>query len=450
MKVPPGPRGREVFGFFGRGRGAGTLAFLEETARRYGSISSFRLFHRRIYIVDDAELIKDILITRQHSFERDAGAKLLRELVGDSLITREEPRHKERRRMLQPAFHKEQIAAYARMMSEASAAMAAGWRDGQELDIRAEMRRLTLVIVGAALFGANFHGSSEKVSEVLVSVGKKTQKLAPILYFFEPLIDLYRKWFPHGRSLFFSKERAELNRILQPLLQNYETNPNYETKSMLSLLSGEEGILDELVTFMLAGHETTATALSWTWYLLSRNQRVTEKLQAELDEVMRGRPPFAAATFEDLPNLRYTSQVFQEAMRLYPPALAFARRTKEAVEIAGYRVPKGSSIFISPYITQRNPAYFRNPNGFEPERWEEATPKFAYFPFGGGAKMCIGESFAKLEGVIALATLARSWKLSCTDPSEVPIGPGFILRPRAAIMMSAAQRSPVPEYLHQG
>jgi cytochrome P450 len=450
MKVPPGPRGREVFGFFGRGRVSGTLDFLEETARKYGAISSFRLFHRRLYIVDDAELIKDILITRQHSFERDAGAKLLRELVGDSLITREEPRHKERRRMLQPAFHKEQIAAYARMMSEASAAMAAEWRDGQELDIRAEMRRLTLVIVGAALFGANFHGSSEKVSEVLVSVGKKTQKLAPILYFFEPLIDLYRKWFPRGRSLFFAKERAELNRILQPLLQDYETNPNYETKSMLSLLSGEDGILDELVTFMLAGHETTATALSWTWYLLSRNQRVTEKLQAELDEVMRGRPAFAPATFEDLPNLRYTSQVFQEAMRLYPPALAFARRTKETVEIAGYHVPKGSSVFISPYITQRNPAYFHDPNGFEPERWDEAIPKFAYFPFGGGAKMCIGESFAKLEGVIALATLARSWKLSCTDSAEVPIGPGLILRPRGSIIMSAAQRSPVPDYLHQG
>jgi cytochrome P450 len=455
MNVPPGPRGRQVLGFFGRGRESGTLGFLEETARRYGPISSFRLFHKRIYLLDDAELIKEILVNQQHSFERDTGAKLLRELVGDSVITREEPLHKERRRILQPAFHREQIAGYGRIMSDAAADMSAEWQDGQELDVRAEMRRLTLEIVGASLFGADFRTNSEQVSDVLVRAGKKTRWLAPLFYFIEPLSDRYRKWFPHGPSLFFRKERRDLDRILKPLLQaDYDSKPNYETnaKSMLALLAGEEGILDELVTFMLAGHETTATALTWAWYLLSRNQQVTDKLHAELDDVFADRSPSSRATLDDLPKLRYTSMVFQEALRLYPPALAFARRAIEEIELGGFVIPKNASVFVSPYITQRNPAYFQDPDEFRPDRWEEtaAHPKFAYFPFGGGAKMCIGEPFAKMEGVLALATLARDWMLCPADGGEVGIGPGFILRPTQPIRMIATQRVKILEKVKAG
>jgi cytochrome P450 len=181
------------------------LAFLEKTARRYGPISSFRLL------------------------ERDSGAELLRELVGDSLITREEPLHKDRRRMLQPAFHKEQIAAYARIMVAASNRMAANWTVGAELDIRSEMRKLTLEIVGAALFGADFTGSAEKLSEVLQRVGKRSRWLAPIFVFLEPLLNVYRRLNPRGRSLFFHKERAELDQILRPVLDRRGRLPRKAT-----------------------------------------------------------------------------------------------------------------------------------------------------------------------------------------------------------------------------
>jgi cytochrome P450 len=435
MQVPPGPRGTEVFGFFGRGNVSSTLAFLENTARRYGPISSFRILNRRIYMVDDPELIKEILITRQHSFERDAGAKLLRELVGDGLITREEPLHKERRRMLQPAFHKEQIAGYAQIMAAACRRLSASWQTGTRIDVRADMRKLTLDIVGASLFGADFTDSAEKVSDVLQRVGKKGRWLAPIFAFLEPLVSAYRRINPNGRSLFFHKEREELNQILRPVLARQIDAPEGHARSMLNLLAGEEGILDELVTFMLAGHETTATALTWAWYLLAQNPDAEARLHAELDALSED------ISFDTLPKLPFTALVFQEAMRLYPPALAFARRSKEPVQLAGYPIPKGASIFMSPFVTQRNPLYFADPLAFKPERWLETPgPKFAYFPFGGGAKMCIGEPFARLEGIIALAEFARRWKLEPVSSEPARIAPGFILRPEKPILMKISAR----------
>lgn len=434
MKVPPGPRGIETFGFFNQSDGGGTLFFLEQTSRKYGPISSFRLLHRRIYLIDDAELVKEVLVTQQHSFERDSGAKLLRELVGDSMITREEPLHKERRRMMQPAFHKEQIAGYASLMADASEQMADGWTNGLEMDIRAEMRRLTLTIVGASLFGSDFSRSAEKVSDVLQRVGKRSRWLAPAFVLIEPLFTAYRRMNPKGSI--FRKERQELHNILQPVLEQQRATAEEGRRSVLNLLSGEEGVLDELVTFMLAGHETTATALTWAWYLLSRNPEVEAKLHAELDEAP------ATLTLETLPQLSYTGAVFQEAMRLYPPALAFARRSKEQVELGGYTIPKGSSVFLSPYVTQRNPRYFAEPLEFRPERWQSYSgPKFAHFPFGGGAKMCIGEPFARLEGVIALAALARRWRLEAVNATPAGIAPGFLLRPDRPMMMRARNRA---------
>jgi cytochrome P450 len=321
-------------------------------------------------------------------------------------------------------------------MAEASQTLAETWSSGAEIDIRAEMRRLTLEIVGASLFGENFTVSAEKVSDVLQRVTKSARWLIPIFSFIEPAVTLYRRLHPQGRSLFFAKERAELDTILRPVLELQMASPPEKNRSMLSLLSGEDGILDEMVTFMLAGHETTATALMWTWYLLARHPHVEDRLHAELDS-------FAGEiTLDTLPQLTYTTMVFQEAMRLYPPALAFARRSKEKLELAGYPIPKGSSIFLSPYITQRNPTYFADPSEFRPERWENYTgPKFAYFPFGGGAKICIGEPFARMEGIIALAILARRWQLETVSPDPAEIGPGFLLKPEKPIQMRLRLRS---------
>ncbi len=447
MKLPPGPRGREALGFFGGRSFSGTLDFLEKTARRFGPISSFRLFHKRIYLVDDAELVREILVTRQHQFERDSGAGLLRELVGDALITREEPRHRERRRVLQPTFHRDQIASYAQIMSSESQRLADSWRPGATIDVRAEMRRLTLSIVGSSLFGADFRESAGQVADVLQRVAKRSRWLAPSFAFIEPLADAYRRLFPNGRSLFFNSERKQLEQVVAPIIEGRRRES--AGKDVVSLLLNaryEEDepltpreLQNEVVTFVLAGHETTATALTWTWLLLARHPESAARLCRELDNVLEGRTP----SLEDTAMLSYTSLVFQESMRLYPPALGFARRARETVQLAGYTIPRGSSVFLSPYVTQRNPRYFERPDEFRPERWQSdpPPPKFAYFPFGGGAKMCIGEPFAKLEGVLALAALAQKWEFAPADGAEIGIGPGILLNPDRPILMKLRART---------
>ena len=444
MQHPPGPRGREVLGFFGKGSLNGTLTFLEQTARKYGPISSFRILTKRIFLVDDADLIKDILVTRQHEFLRDSGATLLRELVGDGLLTRDEPLHRERRRVLQPAFHKDQIASYASAMTGESEEVGNGWASKSEIDVRMEMRRLTLSIVGATLFGTEFRGSADRVATVLGRVAKRAAWLGPAFTFIEPAVLAYRRYFPHASSLFFRAERAELEQIIAPIVHQRRGR---ESRDVLSLiLNGrsetdaplsDEDIKNEVVTFILAGHETTATALAWTWYLLSANPACTERMCAELDLVLAGRLP----TLADVPLLPYTANVFKEAIRLYPPALLFARRPKSTIQLGGFEIEPGQSIFLSPYITQRNPRYFVRPESFEPERWDEPEPpKFSYFPFGGGAKMCIGDSFAQLEGLLVLATLARRWKLTRDAQSPIHIGRGMLLAPDGPMLMRPVSR----------
>jgi cytochrome P450 len=422
--LPPGPRGMEVLGFL-----RGPLGFLAATAKKYGPISYFNVLGRRIYLVDDADLIQEVLVARQHLFDRDNGATLLRELVGDGLLTRDEPKHKERRRALQPAFHKAQVASYAGVMArEASAWKPAGAR----FDVTVEMKRLTLSIVGAALFGADFSGSADRIAEVLGRVIRRSRWIAPALPFLEPAAKAYRGRWPQGVSLFFRKERAELERILKPVIR---ARRSAESDDVLSLLLGQlddRDAVNEVVTLVLAGHETTATALTWAWYLITANQRVEEKLQQEVDEVLEGRTP----GFGDLPQLTYTSMVFAEAMRLYPPAPAFGRRPKEDLMLGGYTIPARSTVFLSPYVTHRNERYFARAEKFEPERWEQPShPKFAYFPFGGGAKMCIGDSFARMEGVLALASIGQKWRLVSDDSAPVGFNLSITLRPDRPVWM---------------
>ncbi len=425
------------------------LTFFENTARRYGPISSFRLLHKRIYLLDDAELVQELLVTRQHEFVRDTGATIVRELVGDGLVTREEPLHRERRRILQPAFHRDQIASYAAVMTEECKRLSSEWEQAESFDIRREMRRLTLAIVGGTLFGTDFRDSAEQIAGVLQGVARKGTWLAPAITFIEPLVLAYRRTIPHGRSLFFPRERAELERIVAPVIAKRRGSGKRDVLSLIlnqrqegDAPLSDEDVQNEVVTFVLAGHETTAVALTWTWYLLAQHGRVAARLHAELDEVLGGRTP----QLDDVPRLSYTANVFKEAMRLYPPALLFARRPKTDVDFGGYRIARGQSIFVSPYITQRNPNYFERPESFEPERWENGSiPKFAYFPFGGGAKICIGEPFARLEGVLALATLAQKWTLRRDTDAPIGIGNGAVLNPDQAIIMRPVARKRVAE-----
>jgi len=433
MNNPPGPRGREVLGFV-----KNPLLFLAETAQRFGPLSYFRILGQRIYLVDDPELIQEILVTRQHEFNRDNGATLLRELIGDGLLTRDEPAHKERRRNLQPAFHRARVAGYGEMMVRESIRTAEGWLRGERIDAGAEMKRLTLAIVGASLFGADFRAGADRIAEVLDGVIAKSRWIAPFLFLLEPAIVAYRQRFPEGPSLFYRRERAELEQILKPVIEARRGGQSEDILSMLLEEMTDRDAANETVTMVLAGHETTATALTWAWHLIAKHPHVEGRMHAEIDEVLEGQD----AEFEDLPRLSYIGAVFNEAMRLYPPAPAFGRRPKEAVALGGYEVPAGSSVMLCPYATHRNPRYFARPDEFDPDRWEGISlPKFAYFPFGGGAKMCIGDAFARMEAVLAMATIGQRWRLLSDDESAVEIRLGVTLRPSRAIWMRPEPRT---------
>ncbi len=443
MQKPPGPRGLQVLGFLGKGSVAGTVAFLQQTAQRYGPLSYFRLLNQRVYVVDDADLIQQILVTRQHSFVRDTGATLLRELVGDGLLTRNEPLHRERRRVLQPAFHRAQIAIYAEMMIGEAQRFAAELQPTAPIDMNRAMKQLTLSIVGTSLFGTNFRESAEAIALVLQRVIRRSAWIAPLSALFEPLINLYRRVLPQGPSLFFRRERRALEQIIQPIIAHRRQN---SSKDVLALLlqtrDGEdrpltnEDLQNEVITLVLAGHETTATALTWAWSLLATHPEAEEKLHVEVDAVLGDRP----ITLDDLTRLTYTSWVFKEAMRLYPPALAFGRRPKEALTLGGYTIPQNATLMMSPYVTQRNPKYFLRPDEFLPERWRDAAPTMAYFPFGAGAMMCIGEAFAKLEGIAILAALSRRWRFLLPEKAGSIPQPGIVLRPDRPILMQPVLR----------
>jgi cytochrome P450 len=441
----PGPRGREALKFLGFGSDGGMLAYFARLARTYGPIVSFRVFGQRIVLLDDADMIADVLQHQQQRFARDTGAVLLREIVGDGVLTTEDPIHLQRRRLLQPAFHRARITSYTGGMVAEAERAAATWRAGEPIDVGVEMTRLTLAVVGRSLFGTDVGGEAGGIARVIASIGTRGGRLQPLVAAIAPLFFAMRRFLPQSARVVFGRERAELEAIVDPIVARRRLAPGGDDLlAMLLEMRDEDGsglgdvdIRNELITFVLAGHETTSSALTWAWYAIGRDPRIEARLHDELDAVLGKRLP----TMDDLPKLAYTAHIFDEALRLFPPAAAFGRRPTEDVGIGGYRIPRGASVFVSPFVTHRNPRYFAEPDAFMPERWDgEAPPKFAFFPFGGGSKMCIGEPFARAEGVLVLATIARRWRLRLRDKKTVDPAPSALLRPSRAIVAEPETR----------
>lgn len=450
MRKPPGPRGLDVLGFFGKRTASSTLGFLQNTARTFGPLSYFRLVHQHTYFVNDPDLIKEILVVQQHRFGRDVGATLLRELVGDGVLTLEEPQHRERRRILQPAFHRDQVGSYVEIIAKESERALAGWQEKTQIDMGEEMRRLTLSIIGSSLFGPDFRESAGEISAVLGRVMKRAGRIAPFVTFLKPVTRTYRRIAPKGPSLFFESERKELDAVLQPLIERKRRS---DSKDLLSLLLGQtegelgdEDIRNEMAAFVLAGHETTATALTWACDTLASEPNLQAWLAEEAESVLGHR----AALPEDLPRLRRASLAFNETLRLYPPAPLFGRRVLEPVKLGGYDLPIGATVLVSPYVTQRDPLYFEAPDDFRPERWDRENnglPKFAFFPFGGGAKMCIGEPLARTEGVLILAELMRRYEFTSLSGKRTEATARVTLRPATPVLLQAKVRKSARELM---
>ncbi len=416
------------------------LGLLERLAT-YGDVVRIRLPRADAYLLNRPDLVRDVLVTDHRSFRKGPTIQAAKILLGESLLTTEGEHHRRQRRLIQPMFHHERIATYADAMVRLAERATDRWVSGEELDVHAEMGSLTLAIVGETLFGADVdEARSATVRRALTdTLGMFDRAYSPL---FRLLVRL-----PSPTMRRYHRVEADLNGVIAQMIAERRAS-SADGDDLLSLLlrAREDGVgmtdrqvRDEALTLFLAGHETTANALTWTWWLLSRHPDAEERLHRELDERLAGGPP----SVRDLSQLPYTQAVVSESIRLRPPAWAIGR-TAVAEHAAGpYVVPAGSTVVVSPWLVQRDPRWWPEPLDFRPERWlsdNPERPRSAYLPFGAGPRMCIGEPFARLEAAMLLASVARRWSLRLRDGFEPELQAVVTLRPRHGMPMRAERR----------
>ena len=441
MVKPPGPKGHLLVGVLPEFRND-PAGFLEKMARQYGDVVYIPLGRQHIYCISHPDAIRGVLVTDQNKFKKSRMLERARVLLGDGLLTSEGEHHRRQRRLVQPAFHRDRLAGYGAVMVERAALVRDQWKPGQSFDVLQEMMRLTLAIVAKTLFSTEVDSEADEIGVALTEVFSLFEII--LLPFSEILEKL-----PLPAVRRFKRARQRLDETIYRLIAERRANPRDtgDLLSMLLLASDEEGsggmsdeqVRDEALTLFLAGHETTADALTWAWYLLSQNPQAEAEFHAELDQVLGGRLP----SFEDLPQLRYTESVFAEALRMFPPAWGIGRRALEDYPVGDFLIPARSVVLMSPYVVHRDPRWFPDPLAFRPERWlaeDSSRPKFAYFPFGGGARVCIGERFAWMEGTLLLAAIGQRWRLRLEPGHRVEKHARITLRPKHGMRMIAESR----------
>lgn len=441
---PPGPRPFSLGGSFQAFR-ADPIQFLTNCAAEYGDLCYFRAGHQHMYFLNSPTLVQEALVTKNAHFMKSRILQRAKALLGEGLLTNEGASHLRQRRLVQPAFHRDRLIRYAADMTALTVRSRSRYSDGAVVDIDREMMRLTLSIVGRTLFSAEVEEDAATIGEAMNAL----IAMMPVLMF--PLSQ-YFQYLPLPFMRRFQKAGETLDTTIYRII-NERRQTGEDTGDLLSTLllardaegdntgMTDKQIRDETLTLFIAGHETTATALTWAWHLLAANPEAEAKMHRELDEVLGDREP----TFEDVPRLPYTSNVFGETMRLFPPAWAIGRMAVTDLEIGGYTVPRKSIVLLSPYTMHRSAKWWPEPDAFRPERWEvdEAErPKFAYYPFGGGPRLCIGERFAWMEGVLILAALGRKWRFRRADDHPVELAPLLTLRPKGGLRLRAESRSP--------
>ena len=422
------------------------LALFEELAQRYGDVAGIRIASQPVVLVSHPDQIRDVLVTHGRLFHKGRGLERAKMLLGDGLLTSEDELHLRQRRLAQPAFHRARITAYAETMSAYAARRSEQWRDGERLDVAREMAAYTLAVVGKTLFDADIEGEAHEIGEALGAAIEAFN--LSVLPFGELLERL-----PLPVTLRFRRGRERLDATIYRLIAERRASgeDRGDLLSMLLLAQDSEGdgggmsdrqLRDEAMTLLLAGHETTANLLSWTWYLLSQHTDVEAALHAEIDAV-----PAEQLGADDLARLPFTRAVLSESMRLFPPAWILGRRAVEAYRIGDHELPARTIVLLSQWVVHRDPRWWPDADAFQPERWlpggsasAAERPKFSYFPFGAGTRVCIGEQFAWLEGTLALATIARRWRLRLVPGASVVPQPIVTLRVRGGLPMTAHAR----------
>lgn len=442
---PPGPKGRLVVGSLYEFQ-ADPLYFLSQLTDKYGEISFFRFgLFQGVYFVNDPDLIKEILVTKQQSFVKSRDIQTLKAVVGDGLLTSEKGYHTNQRRMIQPSFKKTHIDRYAQDMIDTTNSFISKWESGKEKTITNDMMDIALGIITKTMFSMDFEEGTDAIGEPMDTVMKLgIKRMRSIVQI--PL------WVPTKTNRKLKRAVHSLDQVLYNMIEKRRNDPHTHADLLGVLIEAKDDesgagmsdrqLRDELMTVFLAGHETTANLLSWTLYLLSQNPEAEERL---FDEIINVTEEEAVAP-EHFSKLSFTQNVIWESMRLFPPAYVIGRQVNEKVNIGGYQMKKSEMVLMSQYVMHRDPKFFDQPDKFIPERFEnnfvKSLPTFAYFPFGGGPRVCVGNHFSLMEGVLALACIVQEFRVKMApNHHQVKPQPLITLRPKHGLRMIVEKRS---------
>jgi cytochrome P450 len=439
---PPGPKGLPILGSLLEFR-RDLLGYYLEWARDYGDAVSLNLAGWQIVMLNSPDYAEYVLVRNHRNFIKfPRFFRHVDAIFGQGLLTSEGEFWHRQRRLAAPAFHAQRVAGYGDTMVHHTQRMLAGWRPGDVREVHTEMMEVTLRIAAKTLFDAEVNADVAELGRAFDALAHEIAKR------------VRRPWripdaIPTPGNIRYLRGVRRVDQLVNAIIseRQRDNGDRGDLLSMLMLARDDEGkamtqrqLRDEVITLLLAGHETTALALSWTWYLLAQHPQADAKLAAELRDVLGGRAPTAS----DLPRLRYTEQVVTEAMRIYPPAWTIGREALADCEIGGYHIPAGTTVIISPWVSHRNPRYFADPVAFRPERWDngfaDTLPRFAYIPFGGGPRICIGNRFAMMETILVLATVAQRFHLELQDDRPVVPLPSITLRPKDGIWVKLVSR----------
>lgn len=417
LESPPGPRPLVSWSLL-YGLRKNPLRFVERLQQRYGDVAFFRIGPQRVYLLSHPDLVKELLVNHDESLMKGRGLQIARRLLGDGLLTSEGALHKRQRALVAPVFQKARVAVFADLMREYALRTSQSWQDGARLEVGEEMSKLTLAIVARALFETSVEGQNEaeEIGRALTTARHLFMQASL------PGFNLLERVIPALRRR-FERVKGRLDATVQAMIEEHRANPHAHQDLLSRLMETEmsdQQVRDEVMTLFLAGHETTAATLSWTLYLLAQHPDWADRLAAELRD---------AAEPLKVPLL---SNVLSESMRLYPPAWIMGRKVVRPIEFGGWQFPKNALLLTSQWVIQRDARWFPDPLVFDPERWaperRNTRPRFAWFPFGAGSRVCVGEHFAWMESLILLAVLARGWRYHL-DGRRVRPEPNITLRP---------------------
>ena len=445
-RFPPGFKRNLLWFALRRLRPANPIILFQHLAETYGDIAHYKIGWNHIVFLNHPDYIREILVVQNDNFVKERTVRRSKMLLGEGMITAEDAAHRAQRQVAQPAFHRQRIPEYANTMVQEAVAMRDRWHHGEQRDIAIDMMHLTLNVVAKTLFATELGDEVEELADAINRIMGLYNFLI-MLPAAEWLVHLH----PPGLAAFV-RARKRVDAVVHRMIEAHR-RAHFNNGSLLDLMlaaspdgspASEQSLRDQVITIFLAGYETVANALSWTWYMLSQNPECERRFHAEIDRELAGRLP----SYDEVPRLRYVEMVMAESMRLYPPAWAMGRYARNDFHLGEFFLPAKTTVLMSQYITHRDPRFFPDPLRFDPDRFtpeaKSRRTKFTYVPFGAGVRQCIGESFAWMEGVLLLATLGQQWKLKLVPGHTVEPEPLITLRPKYGLRMLVEARQPEP------